>query len=194
MNMRYILALLLLTIFPASSFSQEEENWIYATKSITGDSYYIHKDIKKQGSNYLAWVSTEYERVDEENDDPYDETLILYEFSPDLVRYRMLQIIWKYEGDVKNLYNCNDREWSYVAPESVLEGAVDVLKELTSNTKAVKTNRRESGMVYVCNGTKSYRFHKNRNCKGLNQCRSTVSTMANSEARSKGYTPCRICY
>lgn len=52
----------------------------------------------------------------------------------------------------------------------------------------------QSGMVYVCTGPNSERYHKSSDCTGLSRCSDEIEAYSREEARSLGYTPCGICY
>lgn len=52
----------------------------------------------------------------------------------------------------------------------------------------------QSGMVYVCTGPNSERYHKSSDCTGLSRCSGEIEVYSREEARSLGYTPCGICY
>lgn len=47
--------------------------------------------------------------------------------------------------------------------------------------------------VLVCGSRSAYAYHSYE-CHGLNRCRSEVSRVSLSEARSMGYVPCKICH
>lgn len=48
------------------------------------------------------------------------------------------------------------------------------------------------GFVYVCNGKSAKRYHMDRYCKGLRNCRSGISEISLEEAMEYR-TPCKIC-
>lgn len=52
----------------------------------------------------------------------------------------------------------------------------------------------QGGMVYVCTGPNSERYHKSSDCTGLSRCSDEIEAYSREEARSLGYTPCGICY
>jgi hypothetical protein len=47
--------------------------------------------------------------------------------------------------------------------------------------------------VLICGSRSAYAYHSYE-CHGLARCRSGVSRVTVSEARSMGYVPCKICY
>lgn len=50
-----------------------------------------------------------------------------------------------------------------------------------------------TGMVWICGGPKSKRYHSHKDCPGLRRCSKTPRKIALSEAKERGYTPCRKC-
>lgn len=58
------------------------------------------------------------------------------------------------------------------------------------NTKAkIKTNS-----VYICTGPKATKYHKTDKCRGLNRCSGSIEQLLISNAKAKGYSPCKTCY
>ena len=49
------------------------------------------------------------------------------------------------------------------------------------------------GVVYVCTGPNSRRYHQDEDCKGLRNCSREVVVLAEDEAIESGKTPCRLC-
>ncbi len=47
--------------------------------------------------------------------------------------------------------------------------------------------------VFVCTGWSSKRFHKYRNCWGLDYCRHKIKKVTVKEARKEGKTACKVC-
>lgn len=48
--------------------------------------------------------------------------------------------------------------------------------------------------VYICTGPKATKYHATQTCRGLNRCSGSIRQLPVSSARSKGFTPCKICY
>ena len=48
--------------------------------------------------------------------------------------------------------------------------------------------------VYICTGPQSKRYHKTKNCKGLDRCSKEVIKVTKAFAEEKGRTPCKGCY
>lgn len=48
--------------------------------------------------------------------------------------------------------------------------------------------------VYICTGPKAKKYHATETCRGLNRCSGSIKQLSVSSARSKGFTPCKICY
>lgn len=48
----------------------------------------------------------------------------------------------------------------------------------------------ESPEVYVCNGKSSKRYHYKKSCRGLSNCRSSISKVSLEEAKRRGRTLC----
>lgn len=51
-----------------------------------------------------------------------------------------------------------------------------------------------SGIVYICTGSSSKRYHCDRDCKGLSRCSGEIEEVTEEEAEDMGRTPCKICY
>jgi hypothetical protein len=50
-------------------------------------------------------------------------------------------------------------------------------------------------MVYICTGPKSIVFHRNSQCKGLQECRSKIILVLRSEAKTAyRRRHCYVCY
>ncbi len=49
-------------------------------------------------------------------------------------------------------------------------------------------------IVYVCTGAYATRYHKTKDCRGLNNCRGQVRAISLTQAMKDGRTPCEICY
>jgi len=47
-----------------------------------------------------------------------------------------------------------------------------------------------SNTVFVCNGKSSKRYHFKKNCRGLSNCRSSISEVSIEEAKKRGRTLC----
>ncbi len=62
-----------------------------------------------------------------------------------------------------------------------------------SSSRVTVAPRRREGKVYICMSRSSYAYHSS-NCRGLNRCKSGVSTVTVSEAQESGYQDCKICY
>lgn len=48
--------------------------------------------------------------------------------------------------------------------------------------------------VYICDGPFAKRYHKHRNCSGLDNCSGSVFSSTHEEAEKQGLTKCQICY
>ena len=48
--------------------------------------------------------------------------------------------------------------------------------------------------VYICTGASATKYHKVKNCRGLNSCGGEIKTVAESTAKSNGREKCLICY
>ena len=49
------------------------------------------------------------------------------------------------------------------------------------------------GVVYICTGNNSKRYHESPNCRGLGNCQGDIVKVTVEKARSMGRTPCKIC-
>lgn len=56
-----------------------------------------------------------------------------------------------------------------------------------------KKHKKVEAYVLICNSKSAYAYHSYQ-CRGLSRCRSSISKVKESEARSMGYSPCKICY
>lgn len=48
--------------------------------------------------------------------------------------------------------------------------------------------------VYICKGNGSKRYHKSKNCRGLNNCTTKIYSVSLQEAKNMNRTPCKIEY
>ena len=55
-------------------------------------------------------------------------------------------------------------------------------------------SRQNESTVYICNGPKSYAYHSNGSCSGLNNCSTQVYAISLSEALNKMRRVCQKCY
>lgn len=63
---------------------------------------------------------------------------------------------------------------------------------LPSQSQAIKTSA--GNKVYICTGPASKRYHKNSNCRGLDNCSSSIKHVSIEYAYKIGRTPCKWCY
>lgn len=73
----------------------------------------------------------------------------------------------------------------------LLQAIVFSLAFIAPTTSVTNDNK---GIVYVCTGPKSQRYHKTPKCRGLKSCSGDIVEMHKAVATTKGYTPCKICY
>lgn len=52
----------------------------------------------------------------------------------------------------------------------------------------------DNNKVYVCDGPDSKRYHKNKDCWGLDNCSGSIHELSISDAEDDAYTKCKICY
>lgn len=78
----------------------------------------------------------------------------------------------------------------------ILIGATVAMLALSSFTiyESVKSQDNQGSMVYVCTGSKSKRYHKTNECKGLSKCSGSIKKVTIEEAKRMNRTPCKICY
>ena len=73
--------------------------------------------------------------------------------------------------------------------------ALALFSTIGGTTASTKRNTIiQSGTVYICTGPKARKYHSNQNCRGLNRCSGSIKSLSVSAAKSKGFTPCKICY
>ena len=65
-----------------------------------------------------------------------------------------------------------------------------------SNFEAVAgKNKAAESKVWICTGKSAYAYHCDRNCSGLNKCRSEIKKVTLAQAKKLGRTKkCKICY
>ncbi|PKN16506.1 MAG: hypothetical protein CVU66_00720 [Deltaproteobacteria bacterium HGW-Deltaproteobacteria-23] len=56
-----------------------------------------------------------------------------------------------------------------------------------------KKQKQKEVMVLICNSSRAYAYHSHE-CRGLARCKAGISKVALSEAKRRGYSPCKICY
>ena len=73
--------------------------------------------------------------------------------------------------------------------------ALALFSTIGGTTASTKRNTNiQSGTAYICTGPKARKYHSSPNCRGLNRCSGSIKGLSVSAAKSKGFTPCRICY
>lgn len=87
------------------------------------------------------------------------------------------------------LRSCSNR-----GAESKPTGLYDTKTGNAEDASAINAPITEGPDSYVCTGPSATRFHKRRNCFGLNSCTETVMRISAYEACRQGYTPCQRCY
>lgn len=48
-------------------------------------------------------------------------------------------------------------------------------------------------VVYICTGTHATKYHIDKNCKSLSNCKGRVVEMTKGEAVKRHRTPCKLC-
>lgn len=48
--------------------------------------------------------------------------------------------------------------------------------------------------VFICTGKSATVYHRYKDCKGLNRCRSKIKAITIDEAERMGRRECKICY
>lgn len=48
--------------------------------------------------------------------------------------------------------------------------------------------------VYICTGQYAKAYHKNKNCRGLGNCRGDIKQVSIEETMRMGRIPCESCY
>lgn len=69
----------------------------------------------------------------------------------------------------------------------------DNKKGVADNNVSNET-RTSTETVFVCNGGHATKYHCNRNCSGLGNCRGAVVEMTEDQAQGMGRTRCKKCY
>lgn len=57
-----------------------------------------------------------------------------------------------------------------------------------------KERNNVTGVVYICTGETSTKYHSDPDCKGLSRCSGEIEEVSEEEADDMGRTPCKICY
>lgn len=61
-------------------------------------------------------------------------------------------------------------------------------------TKTTPKNQTKQEVVYICTGGYATKYHRNKKCKGLDNCKGRIIEIPKSEAMKKGRTPCKLCH
>jgi endonuclease G, mitochondrial len=64
----------------------------------------------------------------------------------------------------------------------------------TSNASKSTNTTNSGGSIYICNSSGATTYHNNRNCSGLNRCKSPIIFITEVGAINKGRRKCKICY
>lgn len=83
------------------------------------------------------------------------------------------------------------------SPKAKQESTKGTIKKVQSKKTADSIEKKlpiqQEETVLVCNSSKAYAYHKYQ-CRGLSRCRSSISRITLSEAKRRGYKPCKNCY
>lgn len=70
---------------------------------------------------------------------------------------------------------------------------LSVLAFVLSGQVSTEVKTKEA-TVYICTGPKATKYHKTDKCRGLNRCSGSIEQLLISNAKAKGYSPCKTCY
>lgn len=56
-----------------------------------------------------------------------------------------------------------------------------------------KVERQQEAMVYICNSSRAYAYHRYQ-CRGLSRCKAGTSSITVSRAKGRGFSACKNCY
>ncbi len=85
---------------------------------------------------------------------------------------------------------------------AVREYTLDTGKVLTSASNVTATSHapkyssypaEHTVYVYICTSKDAYTYHKYYNCQKLDSCNYAIIRIPLSEAKAKGFRPCKIC-
>jgi endonuclease YncB( thermonuclease family) len=79
-----------------------------------------------------------------------------------------------------------------VAPWEYRRGSSSKSEDTKKTAERTKPDLK-SQKVIICLGKSAYTYHRH-SCGGLSRCRSGTATITVSDAKSRGYRPCKICY
>ncbi len=65
---------------------------------------------------------------------------------------------------------------------------------LPASASAPSTSTANETYVYICTGKSAKRYHKTKDCKGLNKCKGEIKKVTLAYAESIDKTPCKLCY
>lgn len=65
---------------------------------------------------------------------------------------------------------------------------------LLGSSTPIEVKTTKEATVYICTGSKANKYHKTDRCRGLNRCSGSIKQLSISSAKSKGFSPCKICY
>ncbi len=85
--------------------------------------------------------------------------------------------------------------------EEILESQTNIEKwglKVTSHKKGYTTTRKAEETantgIWICNSSGSKKYHNNRECHGLNRCKSQIMTVTEQHAKELGKGKCGYCY
>ena len=55
-------------------------------------------------------------------------------------------------------------------------------------------NHTNETYVFICTGPKSEKYHRTKDCNGLNRCSASIEKVTLGKAKELGRGPCGICY
>ena len=77
---------------------------------------------------------------------------------------------------------------------TILLTAVFMCMPAESMHSRLHTKSVQEHYVYICTGPKSYRYHSNSDCRGLNNCSASIEKVTLAKAKAMKRTACKICY
>lgn len=67
-------------------------------------------------------------------------------------------------------------------------------KKAAANSNVSNETRTSAETVFVCSGGHATRYHCDKNCFGLRNCKGDIIEMTETQALNMGRTRCRKCY
>lgn len=81
-----------------------------------------------------------------------------------------------------------------IAALALLSWFYPLAATIQSKPNSISKSIPNSETVWICNGKYATKYHKTDDCSGLNNCKSTITSIDKNDAEKMGRSACSVCY